>query len=122
MLEKNGITKITIALEGSDSESLLALPDLQNLNGKEIGLITAPGGRGVIEPSLIECGAKVHVCHVYRRKSIKISLKQIQRIEQVDLPFAVLCSSHEVFESFWHQISMRAQEKMKQLSFLLYSI
>ena len=121
VLEKSGITKITIALEGSNSESLLALPDLQNLNGKEIGLITAPGGRGVIEPSLIKRGAKVHICHVYRRKLVKINSKQIQGIEQVDLPFAVLCSSQEVFESFWHQIPMRAQEKMNQGLWVLSS-
>jgi len=120
-LAKYGISQITTALDGSDSESLLALPGLQNIHGKEIGLITAPGGRGLIEPSLINRGATVHVCHVYQRKSIIINSKQIRQLEQLTLPFAVLCSSHEVFESLWRQLPMQVREKMNQGLWILSS-
>jgi len=114
VLEKSGITQIITPAEGSDSESLLALPDLQDIDGEDLGLITAPGGRGMIEPELIKRGAHVHVCHVYRRKPVTINHRQMRQLAQLDLPFAVLCSSHEVFESFWRQMPVTMRGKMNQ--------
>src|SRR5688572_24109224 len=35
-----------------DSEGLLALPALQDVRGRDVGLVTAPGGRGEITPAL----------------------------------------------------------------------
>ena len=40
-----------------DSEGLLALPVLQEVHGRDVGLVTAPGGRGEIAPALAARGA-----------------------------------------------------------------
>ncbi len=114
VLDKKGITQIVTPVEGSDSESLLAIPDLQDIDGKDIGLITAPGGRGMIEPELIGRGANLHVCHVYQRKPVTINARQMRQLEQLPLPFAVLCSSHEVFESFWRQMPAETRTRLNQ--------
>jgi len=50
-----------------DSEGLLALPVLRALHGQRVGLITAPGGRGLIAPTLAQRGAKVVRADVYER-------------------------------------------------------
>ncbi len=113
VLRKLGVTTIFIPDKGSDSESLLAMPLLQNLQGKRVGLITAPGGRGLIEPTLIHRGALVQVVFTYQRKIIALAAKEIQAIANLQKPFAVLCSSHEVFNSFWQQLDTESKEKMQ---------
>lgn len=50
-----------------DSEGLLAMPQLQGVAGKHIGLVTAPGGRGQLVPALKAGGADVLRADVYRR-------------------------------------------------------
>ena len=50
-----------------DSEGLLALPVLRDLAGRSVGLVTAPGGRGVIAPTLAARGARVVRADVYAR-------------------------------------------------------
>jgi uroporphyrinogen-III synthase len=112
-LRKVGITNISIPSNGSYSESLLAMAALQNLQGKTIGLITAPGGRNLIEPALISRGAMVQVVHLYQRIIISIDPEEIKAMRRLLLPFAVLCSSHEVFKSFWQQIDPELREKMR---------
>ena len=42
-----------------DSEGLLALPALADLHGLRAGLVTAPGGRGVIAQTLAQRGAEL---------------------------------------------------------------
>ncbi len=112
VLRKIGITNISIPSKGSNSESLLAMTELQNLHGKTIGLITAPGGRGLIEPALIDRGAWVQVAFMYQRKIIPIAAEEIKAIANLHKPFAILCSSHEVFKSFWQQLNTELKEKM----------
>ena len=112
ILKKIGISNISVPENGSNSESLLAMPALQNLQGQTIGLITAPGGRGLIEPALIDRGALVRVAFMYQRKIMPIAAEEIEAIANLHKPFAVLCSSHEVFESFWQQLNTELKEKM----------
>lgn len=113
VLRKLGVSNISIPENGSHSESLLAMPELHNCQGKTIGLITAPGGRGLIEPALINRGAVVQVVFMYQRKIIPIAPEQIQAMRKLQAPFAILCSSYEVFNSFWQQLDVALKEKMK---------
>jgi len=53
-----------------DSEGLLALPALQTLHGLRVGLVTAPGGRGLIAPTLQQRGAEVLRAEVYQRVTL----------------------------------------------------
>lgn len=121
VLQEHGMPRIITPAQGHDSEALLAIPELQNIQAKSIGLMTAPGGRGLIEPELIKRGAKLEVAHVYQRKTIRLKPLEIRRLEQLHLPFAVLCSSHEVFASFWQQISPALREKLKSGQWILTS-
>ena len=57
-------------LRHSVSEGLLALPELQSLRGLPVGLVTAPGGRGLIGETLAHRGALVHLAEVYRREPL----------------------------------------------------
>lgn len=56
-----------IAPTRMDSEGLLALPALADVQGLRVGLVTAPGGRGVLAPVLAARGATVLRADVYVR-------------------------------------------------------
>jgi uroporphyrinogen-III synthase len=113
VLRKAGVLDISTPDTGSNSESLLTMTALQNLKNKPVGLITAPGGRGMIEPELVKRGARVHTVHTYQRKVIPVSAAQLDAISRLQPPFVVLCSSHEVFRSLWQQITPELQEKLR---------
>lgn len=66
-LQRHGIA--ALAPSRMDSEGLLGLPELTAVQGKRIGMITAPGGRGLLEPALRARGATVLRANVYQRQA-----------------------------------------------------
>lgn len=55
-----------------DSEGLLAMPALQDVAGRSIGLVAAPGGRNRIGPGLQARGATILRADVYARVPVAI--------------------------------------------------
>lgn len=66
-----------------DSEGLLGMPQLVEAQGKRIGLVTAPGGRGVLAPSLTARGATVLRANVYARHAAALSPARRAALEAV---------------------------------------
>ena len=63
-----------------DSEGLLALPALQALAGRTVGLVTAPGGRGLLADALVARGANLLRANVYTRVADTITAASWQRL------------------------------------------
>ena len=78
-LRRAGIDDV-VAPSRMDSEGLLALDELRGVRGRSIGLLTAPGGRGVIAPTLRKRGAKVLRADVYRRVEVALSPVALARL------------------------------------------
>ncbi|OHX12132.1 uroporphyrinogen-III synthase [Chromobacterium sphagni] len=53
--------------DGSDSEALLALPELSEVRGQNWLIVRGAGGRGLLADTLSERGAQVALAEVYRR-------------------------------------------------------
>lgn len=62
----------------SDSEGMLALPILQRVRGKRIGMIGAAGGRGLLQRELARSGAHVIEAQVYRRVPARLDARHVQ--------------------------------------------
>ncbi|MBS3959152.1 MAG: uroporphyrinogen-III synthase [Xanthomonadaceae bacterium] len=53
-----------------DSEGLLDLPELAAIGDGPLGLLTAPGGRGLIAATLAARGVRLHLAMVYERRPL----------------------------------------------------
>ena len=86
-----------------DSEGLLAVPALQEVRGRSIGLVTAPGGRDRLAPALDARGADVRRADVYVRTPIAPSprslarLRALDALDALDAPLLLAVSSAEAF-------------------------
>lgn len=84
-----------VAPERMDSEGLLGLPELAQLQGRSVALITAPGGRGLIAPALEARGAQLHRVDVYTRTPLAPAPRALQRLRQQPTPWVLALSSAE---------------------------
>lgn len=87
-----------------DSEGLLDLPALANLTGLRAALVTAPGGRGIIAETLQARGAQLERVDVYRRRPLRLSPRQLQRLRQRPAPWVLALSSAEALTLLLEQL------------------
>ena len=91
-----------------DSEGLLAMPELQGIRGRSIGLVTAPGGRGLLQPTLRKGGAQVLRADVYVRLPLAFTARALAGLDAaLAAPERVLLalSSQDAFERLLAQAS-----------------
>ncbi len=86
-----------------DSEGLLALPALAHV--ASAGLVTAPGGRGHIAPTLAARGVQVVRANVYRRAPARPARAQLAALRAIDGPAALLLSSAEALDTLRSALS-----------------
>lgn len=80
-----------------DSEGLLALPALASVAGRSVGLVTAPGGRGVIAQALRDAGADLRRADVYIRLPTPPAPARIDLLLALPDPWLLPLSSGEAF-------------------------
>lgn len=96
-LRRAGVSDV-LSPERMDSEGLLALPALHAVQGRAVGLLTAPGGRDLIAPTLRERGAHVQRADVYAREPIACSPASLARLRAYDGPLLLPVSSGEALQ------------------------
>lgn len=100
-LRRLGITQVRTAGRGADSEALLADPALQGPGLGRTGLITAPGGRGLIADVLARRGGSAVVAYVYRRETRTPSNARRRALAALPARSALLVSSGEALDALW---------------------
>jgi uroporphyrinogen-III synthase len=96
-LRRAGIAAV-IAPTRMDSDGLLALPGLQDVRGRDIGLVTAAGGRELIAPTLRGRGARVLRANVYARIATRPSPRAINDLRALQAPAWLMLSSGAALE------------------------
>ena len=66
-LRRFGVEQVLLPEERYDSESLLALPEMQSVQGQRITIFRGVGGRELLAEQLQARGAEVHFAECYRR-------------------------------------------------------
>ncbi|MGH8032356.1 MAG: uroporphyrinogen-III synthase, partial [Luteimonas sp.] len=91
-LRRAGIKTVT-APAHMDSDGVLALPQLHNVRGVAIGLLSAPGGRDLLMPTLTARGAQVLRADVYARVPAMPSSRCLATLRMLDAPVWLALSS-----------------------------
>jgi uroporphyrinogen-III synthase len=120
-LQHVGAVNVTYSQHDQSSEGLLNLPELQALDSLSVGLLTAPGGRGLLASTLKQRGAALHIANVYQREIITISPARLALLAQLKPPIALFCSSYEVFLAFWQQLSTSQCELLQHCRWVVSS-
>jgi uroporphyrinogen-III synthase len=112
MLRRYGIARVLLPEHGSDSEALLAHAELRQVAGERIGLITAPGGRGLLAAQLQARGATVIAAEVYRRQPRPIPAARLQALDALPARTALLVTSGEAFSLLWEALDDAARARL----------
>lgn len=96
-LRRHGV--VAVAPARQDSEGLLALAELQALEGRRVALIGAPGGRGLLREQLAARGARLRELHVYHRVPPRLDRRHVQALMQLPPSAQVLLSSAEALHN-----------------------
>ncbi len=77
-----GLESVVSPESAGNSEAMLALPELNDVEGRSIAILAAAGGRALLETELRRRGARVERIHVYRRLDQALPEGLDQRIHQ----------------------------------------
>ncbi|AWH51825.1 uroporphyrinogen-III synthase [Stenotrophomonas sp. ESTM1D_MKCIP4_1] len=112
-LHAQGIAEVN-APQRMDSEGLLGLPVLADVRGMQIGLVTAPGGRGLIAAQLQAAGAQIVRADVYQRVPLRVSRRNLARLAHSARPWLLAVSSGEALQRFWQQLPAPWQQRLSE--------
>ncbi len=102
---------------GSDSEALLALPELSNLCRQKIVILRGRGGREWLKTVLESRQAEVHYLECYARIRPLANLPLLD--QALTGPLAVSIQSAEALENLWHMAGAERQECLRQQWFIV---
>lgn len=112
-LQAHGVGQVQ-APARMDSEGLLALPALAEPGGRRIGLVTAPGGRGLLAAQLGAAGAQVLRADVYQRLPLPLPARALSRLARLPRPWVLAVSSGEALARLWVQLPPHWQQRLQR--------
>jgi uroporphyrinogen-III synthase len=99
-LERHGVRNVLAPEDGADSEALLALPALSQVNGKRVVIFRGGAGRPLLGEALTARGAAVEYADCYRRVLAKSDPAPLLAQWRRGAVHAVTVSSSEGLENF----------------------
>jgi hypothetical protein len=81
--------------------------------GLRIGLVTAPGGRGLIAAQLQAAGATIERADVYQRRLLRLPPRTLARLAHSAQPWVLAVSSGEALQHFWQQLPPALQQRLQ---------
>lgn len=94
-LQAFGIDQVLTPKDRFDSESLLSLPDMQDMQGKSVMIVRGVGGREVLADTLTARGAKVTFAECYQRINPQTNCQILEQAYAQQKLHAVVVTSSE---------------------------
>ena len=104
-----------------DSEGLLELSSLQQLQERHVALITAPSGRGLLQQQLVARGASLREVHVYRRSAPRLDRRHIDATQHLPHTACVLLSSGEAMQNLLALLPSAASQRLREARLVVSS-
>jgi uroporphyrinogen-III synthase len=113
-LQNFGIKKVTIPEGRFDSESLLSLPSMQDMQGKKVMIVRGVGGREVLADTLKSRGANVTFAECYQRINPQQNVDALTTAWSKQQLQAIVVTSSEAMR---HLLDLASNEKwLKQVT------
>ena len=107
-LHDAGVKDVLAPQDRSDSEALLALPELQNVHGWKIAIFRGDGGRELLGDTLKQRGAQVEYATCYHRTQTQQNISTLLRAR----PDAITLSSSEALGYLLDMLDVSAQKQI----------
>ena len=119
-LEEAGLEPTLVPGERFDSEGLLALPELREMDGKRVIIVRGEGGRELLRRTLEERGARVDYAEVYRRRCAQRSSANLVASWR-SLVQAVTVTSVEILDCLWSLLGEEGQARLRETPLVVLS-
>lgn len=103
-----GVDDVIVPVERSDSEALLALPEMQNVSGWRVAILRGDGGRELLGDTLKARGATVEYITCYRRSKSQFEAASLLAAE----PDAITATSSEALGHLWDMLEQPAKTRL----------
>lgn len=110
-LRRHGVSAQAPARQ--DGEGLLGLPAAQDLRGRRVALIGAPGGRGLLREQLAARGARLCELQVYRRVPPRLDCRHAEAVRRLPRSARVLLSSAEALRNLVNLLPAPALARLR---------
>lgn len=101
VLSERGL-QVSFPTEHMTSEALMALPELQQIDGNKALIMRGVGGREVIASELVARGARVDYAELYQRSCPRFDADWLRERVQQDYPDVIVVSSGEALDNLKH--------------------
>ena len=118
-LEVCGFQNIVAPAGQSDSEALLALPELNQVSGKRMVIFRGEGGREMLAETLRQRGAEVAYAECYRRAKPQASLAPILDAHQQTPLSAITITSAEALDNLFDIAGAANQPVLARIPFFV---
>lgn len=98
-LRELGVAQVIVPAQRFDSEGLLALPELQDVAGKQVVILRGDGGRELLGDTLKARGAQVEYVACYLRCTHELDIAQLLEAS----PHALTVTSSEALAHLWEK-------------------
>lgn len=120
-LEDAGLQHSVLPDEPFTTESLLKMPELSDIRGKKILLVTGEGGRALLEDELNQRGALVSRVEVYVRECPATDPVLLDVFWSDNLPRIIVSTSFESLQNLLALTPLRLQIQLKHTPLLVVS-
>lgn len=120
-LQLAGFKVNLIPIQGYDSESLLAMPQLQDVNGRDICIVRGQGGREELANVLRARGANVSYWEVYKRVAPICDCSQVTGLLENGKLDAVIITSFEALQNLMNMVGEKYQSYLSNLPLVVIS-
>jgi uroporphyrinogen-III synthase len=110
-----GIEQVLIPHDRFDSESLLAMPQMQEISGKKCMIVRGVGGRDVLAKTLVARGALVTLAECYQRFNPQTDAGFLQGLWQNKPVDAIVVTSSEAMRHLMKMAGNESNDDLKKM-------
>lgn len=120
-LQSAGSQVSLVPENGYDSESLLAMPQMQQVNGQDILIVRGQGGREELANVLLSRGANVGYWEVYQRVIPENDNSEVIPLLEQDLLDVIIVTSFEALQNLLAMLGVSYTKKLVMIPLVVIS-